>query len=329
EGEEGRKKIQQYTRILAVALALLQSGATVYNYAHTATTTGVASLFAFDNMLVYSMATLAMVTGTILIMWLGELLTEKGIGNGSSFIIFANILSSLPSGVQSLYLLIAPGTTDFVLGWVKIIAMLVVFAALIAFVILVQDGERRIPVQYSRKVGRSFGGSNSFIPIKVNIAGVMSIIFAISLLQFPQQLLGFFPTNTVLQRITSILSLNNWIGEIIYVILIFMFTFFYTSFAINPVEMADNMRKNGGFIPGIRPGKPTSEYIQKTIDRLSWIGAVFYSLIALAPILFQKFSSVNTSFGGTTLLIVTGVALEFVKQLEAQLLMRHYKGFLN
>jgi preprotein translocase subunit SecY len=271
-----------------------------------------------------------MVTGTILIMWLGELLTEKGIGNGSSFIIFANILSSLPAGVQALYVLVAPGASNLAAGWITIVVLLLVFAALIAFVILVQDGERRIPVQYSRKVGRQmYGNNNSFIPIKVNIAGVMSIIFAISLLQFPNQLLGFFPNNGALQSITSILSLNNWIGEIIYVILIFMFTFFYTSFAINPVEMAENMRKNGGFIPGIRTGKPTSDYIQKTIDRLSWIGAVFYSLIALAPILFQRFSGVNTSFGGTTLLIVTGVALEFVKQLESQLLMRHYKGFLG
>jgi preprotein translocase subunit SecY len=282
-------------------------------------------------MLVYATAVVAMVAGTILIMWLGELLTEKGIGNGSSFIIFANILSSLPQGVRSLSLLVSAGAENVVGGWITIIFLLIVFAALIAFVVLVQDGERRIPVQYSRKVigKQMYGNNSSFIPIKVNIAGVMSIIFAISLLQFPEQLRGYFPNNMVLQRITSILSLQNWIGDLIYIILIFMFTFFYTSFAINTVEMAENMKKNGGFIPGIRPGKPTSDYVQKTVDRLSWIGALFYCLIALAPILFQRFSGVQTSFGGTTLLIVTGVALEFVKQLESQLLMRHYKGFLN
>jgi preprotein translocase subunit SecY len=327
EGEEGRKKINQYTRIVAVVLSIVQGSATVYSYRFTQ----IGSLFVYSNMFVYIVAVLAMVTGTILVMWMGELLTEKGIGNGSSFIIFANIIANLPQGVMSLSSLVDSSAENPVMGWVIIIVLLVLFAALIAFVVLVQDGERRIPVQYSRKVigKQMYGNNSSFIPIKVNIAGVMSIIFAISLLQFPQQLLGFFPNNTVLQNITSILSLQNWIGDIIYIVLIFMFTFFYTSFAVNPVEMAENMRKNGGFIPGIRPGKPTSDYVQKTIDRLSWIGAVFYSLIAMAPVLFQSIFGVNVGFGGTTLLIVSGVALEFVKQLESQLLMRHYKGFLN
>ena len=327
EGEEGRKKINQYTRILSVILAIVQASATVYSYRYTP----LGSPFHHSHFLVYVAAVIAMVTGTILIMWMGELLTEKGIGNGSSFIIFANILSSLPQGVMAMTLLVAPDAENIVMGWITLIVLLAMFAAVIAFVVLVQDGERRIPVQYSRKmVGKQLYGSNSsFIPIKVNIAGVMSIIFSISLLQFPQQLLGFFPNNTVLQSITGILSLQSWTGALIYIVLIFMFTFFYTSFAVNPVEMAENMKKNGGFIPGIRPGKPTSDYVQKTVDRLSWIGAVFYSLIAITPILFQRFSGVNVSFGGTTLLIVTGVALEFIKQLESQLLMRHYKGFLS
>jgi preprotein translocase subunit SecY len=327
EGEEGRKKISQYTRIMSVALSIIQASATVYSYRYTQT----GSLFYYSNIFVYIVAVIAMVTGTILVMWMGELLTERGIGNGSSFIIFANIISNLPQGVMSLSSMVAPGAENVVMGWVTIIILLALFTALIAFVVLVQDGERRIPVQYSRKmIGKQmYGNNSSFIPIKVNIAGVMSIIFAISLLQLPQQLLGFFPGNTVLQRITNIMSLQNWIGDIIYIVLIFMFTFFYTSFAVNPVEMAENMRKNGGFIPGIRPGKPTSDYVQKTIDRLSWIGAVFYCLIAMAPVLFQRFFGINVGFGGTTLLIVSGVALEFVKQLESQLLMRHYKGFLN
>jgi preprotein translocase subunit SecY len=281
---------------------------------------------------VFAVAVIAMVTGTIFIMWLGELLTEKGIGNGSSFIIFSNIIANLPQGVMSLYTLVDPNAENPMRGWFTIIMLLAVFAVLIAFVVLVQDGERRIPVQYSRKTAgkQMFGSNSSFIPIKVNIAGVMSIIFAISLLQFPQQLMQFFRGNQTLQSISRILSTQSWTGAIIYVVLIFMFTFFYTSFAINPVEMAENMRKNGGFIPGIRPGKPTSDYVQKTVDRLSWIGAVFYCLIALAPILLQRISGgVQMGFGGTTLLIVSGVALEFIKQLESLLLMRHYKGFLS
>jgi preprotein translocase subunit SecY len=327
EGEGGRKKIQQITRVVSVALSFVQAGATVYGYVYAQN----GGLFRYSNFLVYAVAALAMVTGTILIMWMGELLTEKGIGNGSSFIIFANILSGLPAGVQSLLLMVAPDVENPAAGWITLAVIIIVFAALIAFVVLIQDGERRIPVQYSRKSGgrQMYGNHTSFIPLKVNIAGVMSIIFAISLLQFPQQLSGFFPNSEVLSRIVNILSLRNWIGVVIYVVLIFMFTFFYTSFAVNPVEMAQNMKNNGGFIPGIRPGKPTSDFVSKSIDRLSWIGACFYCLIALAPILLQAFTGVQASFGGTTLLIVTGVALEFVKQLESQLLMRHYKGFLN
>jgi len=328
EGEEGRKKINQYTRFVAVGLSILQASATVYGYRYTQ----IGSLFYHADFLVYLVAVIAMMTGTIFIMWLGELLTEKGIGNGSSFIIFSNIIANLPAGVMSLSALVDSNAENPVRGWITIILLLAVFAVLIAFVVLVQDGERRIPVQYSRKTAgkQMYGNNSSFIPIKVNIAGVMSIIFAISLLQFPQQLLQFFKGNAILQNISNILSLQRWTGDIIYVVLIFLFTFFYTSFAINPVEMAENMRKNGGFIPGIRPGKPTSDYVQKTIDRLSWIGAIFYCLIAMAPILLQRFSGgVNMGFGGTTLLIVSGVALEFIKQLESQLLMRHYKGFLN
>lgn len=324
EGEDGRKKIRQITRYVAVGLATLQGGATVYSYAHTQ----VGSIFKYSNGFTYLIATVAIVTGTIFIMWLAELLTERGIGNGASFVIFANILASLPDGVNSLLLLLTGN--NLVIGWAKIIMILLVFAAIIAFVVLVQEGERRIPVQYSKKTaGRAmFGNHSSYIPIKVNIAGVMSIIFAISLLQFPQQIYSFWQ-NATLGKLVGYLSLEHWVGDIIYVLLIFMFTFFYTSFAINTTEMAQNMKKSSGFIPGIRPGKPTSEYVQKTVDRLSWIGAVFYSLIAITPVLFQRLTGMNASFGGTTLLIVTGVALEFIKQLESQLLMRHYKGFLN
>ena len=324
EGEEGRKRIAQYTRRFAVVLAFLQGGATVFSYVNNPM--GI-QLFNYPNPLTYIMATVAMVSGTIFIMWLAELLTERGIGNGASFIIFANILSGLPMGVQGLMLLLDPD--NMTMGIIRLVALLIVFALVIAFVVLVAEGERRIPVQYSKKMAGRMFGNNSYIPIKVNIAGVMSIIFSISLLQFPMQLSMFFPNNQVLSTVAFYLGLDHWVGVSAYVVLIFLFTFFYTSFAINTVEMAENMKKNGGFIPGIRPGKPTGDYVQRIVDRMSWIGAVCYSLIAITPVLFQQFTGMAAGFGGTTLLIATGVALEFIKQLESQLLMRHYKGFLS
>jgi len=348
EGEDGRKKIGQITRYMAVALATLQASATVFSY-RSHPIIGGASLFRYGNMMVYIVAVLAMVTGTIFIMWLAELLTEKGIGNGASFLIFANILTQLPAGVVMLWNMVTDPDSNTFISIGILIAILAVFAAIIAFVALVHEGERRIPVQYSKKAagGRSmFGNQSSYIPLKVNIAGVLSIIFAMSLLQFPMQIMQFIPQSaaaleglvepTLAQRIfgpTGVLQIHgqhaHWIGMSVYVILIFMFTHFYTSFAVNPVEMAENMKKNGGFIPGIRPGRPTSEFIKTTVNRLSWIGSVFYALIALTPILLDRLTGLNVGFGGTTLLIVIGVALEFIKQLESQLLMRHYKGFLD
>lgn len=319
EGETGRKRIAQYTRVVAVALAVLQGAGQVYS---------IRSAFTYNNFFVYAVALLAMVTGTIFIMWLGEQLTEKGIGNGSSFIIFANILAGLSTGVKSLYT--SATTGGGMTGWIKVGILLLLFIALIAFVILVQDGERKIPVQYSKKmVGRKvFGGQSTYIPIKVNIAGVMSIIFAISLLQFPQTIAQLWQP-TWLMKLVDILRISNPVGAVLYVILIFCFTFFYTSFAFNPIEVAENMKKSGGFVPGIRPGKPTSDFIQTVVDRISLIGACFYAIIAMIPVIFEWVFKINVGFGGTTLLIVTGVALEIVKQLESQLLMRHYKGFLN
>jgi len=340
EGEDGRKKIGQITRYMAVGLAALQAAATVFSYTNHMGM-GV-NLFRYETWLVYVVATLAMVTGTIFIMWLAELLTEKGIGNGASFLIFANILSQLPMGIMTLWDT-ATGEGNVFGNIALVLAVLVVFALIIAFVVMVHEGERRIPVQYSKSAagGRSmFGNQSSYIPLKVNIAGVLSIIFAVTLLQFPTMIMQFFPLSGepgFFQRTfgpEGVLRIGgptgaHWIGILVYVVLIFAFTHFYTSFAVNPVEMAENMKKNGGFIPGIRPGKPTSEFIQTTVNRLSWIGSVFYSLIALTPIILDTITGIPVGFGGTTLLIVIGVALEFIKQLESQLLMRHYKGFLS
>lgn len=318
EGEEGRKKINQYTRILAVIMAVLQAAGTVFN---------LQSAFVYQNFFVYLVAALTLVSGTLFIMWLSELLTEKAIGNGASFIIFANILSALPIGIIMLY----EASLGSILNAFMVVIILILFVVVITFTVFVNDGQRKIPVQYSKKmVGKSlYGGQSSFIPIKVNIAGVMSIIFAMSLLGFPMQLAMFFPNAEALTNLAQILSITSWLGAILYVILIFAFTFFYTSFAVNPVEMAENLKKNGGFIPGIRPGKPTSDYISRTVNRLSWIGALFYALIAMIPVFMEWGFGIAVGFGGTTVLIVVGVALEIVKQLESQLLMRNYKGFLN
>jgi len=343
EGEDGRKKIGQITRYMAVALAGLQAAATVFSYTNMQTIYGQVNLFRYETWLVYIVATLAMVTGTIFIMWLAELLTEKGIGNGASFLIFANILSQLPMGIMTLWARATDPESNTFASVGLVLIVLIVFALIIAFVVMVHEGERRIPVQYSKSAagGRSmFGNQSSYIPLKVNIAGVLSIIFAVTLLQFPTMIMQFFPPAGepgTFQRIfgpEGVLRIGgqfgaHWIGILVYVVLIFAFTHFYTSFAVNPVEMAENMKKNGGFIPGIRPGKPTSEFIQTTVNRLSWIGSVFYSLIALTPIILDTLTGIPVGFGGTTLLIVIGVALEFIKQLESQLLMRHYKGFLS
>ncbi len=315
EGPEGRKKINQASRVLAVVLALIQGAGSVFGWRY---------FFNHQEVLVYIMATLAMVTGTIFIMWLAEMITDKGIGNGSSFIIFSNIIAGLPTAIVGLYNMVLE---DPVVGTLKSLALIIIFVIIIVFVVLVQGGERRIPVQYSKN-GRGGMGNTSYLPMKVNIAGVMSIIFAVSILQFPMVLNQFFQ-NDKISYVADLLDMNSWSGAIIYVCLIFMFTFFYTSFAINPVEMAENMKKNASYIPGIRPGKPTSEYLARTINRLSWIGAVCYSLIAVSPILLQALFNIQVGFGGTTLLITTSVCLELTKQLESQLVMRHYKGFLS
>lgn len=318
EGEQGRKIINKYTRFLALILAFLQAAGQIYT---------VQGAFVYKNFWVYFVAALSMVAGTLFLMWLGERLTERGIGNGTSFIIFANILASLPKTITSIWVGVEGlGRT----GYILLAIIVILFILLIAFVILVQDGERRIPVQYSKKmVGRKMlGGQSTFIPIKVNIAGVMSIIFSISILQFPQTIYQLWKPDW-LAKVVNILDITSLFGAILYIILIFCFTSFYTSLSFNPIEVAENMKKSGGFIPGIRPGKPTSEFIQNVVDRISLIGACFYAFIAIVPILFEWVFKIQVGFGGTTLLIVTGVALEIVKQLDSQLLMRNYKGFLG
>jgi len=323
EGEEGRKKIAQFTRYGTVVLALIQGIAvSIGLFRQALISTDIWSV---------TVVVLTLTAGTAFLMWLGEQITENGIGNGISLIIFGGIVSRIPIGV-------AQTIEKTRIGEVSIIS-LVLFAILaviiIAGVIAIQQGTRKIPVQYAKRVvGRKmYGGHSTHIPLKVNQAGVIPVIFAISLLQFPLTLTYFFQgggfTSFVQKYLSPTGSPGIWIYSLLDVILIIFFTYFYTAITFNPPEVAENMKKNGGFIPGIRPGKPTAEYLEKVLTRITLAGAVFLAAIAVMPTLILQFSSLQLRFGGTSLLIVVGVALETMKQIEAQMMMRHYQGFLK
>lgn len=319
EGEDGRQKINKYTRYITVALAALQGIGIAINYKTMMTNPTTLNVI---------IAVIALVAGSLFIMWLAEQITAKGISNGSSMIIFVNIISSLPQGISALASYASAGTT----GILKVIGILVILLIVLILIVRVNDGERRLPVQYSSKMtGRRMGGGNSStFPIKVNTAGVISIIFAISLLQFPETISGFIAAKPAwLETVINVLKMTHPVGAILYVVLILFFSYFYTSIVINPNEIAENMKKNGGFIPGIRPGQPTANYITRVVNRITLIGAVYFAILALVPIILQWIFKVNVGFGGTTLIIVVGVCLDIVKALESQLLMRHYKGFLG
>lgn len=319
EGEDGRQKINKYTRYITVVLATLQGIGIAMNYRTMMTNPSVLNVI---------IAVITLVAGSLFIMWLAEQITAKGISNGSSMIIFVNIISSLPQGISALVSYAGAGTT----GILKVVGILVILLIVLILIVRVNDGERRLPVQYSSKMtGRRMGGgSNSTFPIKVNTAGVISIIFAISLLQFPETISGFITTKPAwLETVINVLKMTHPVGAVLYVVLILFFSYFYTSIVINPNEIAENMKKNGGFIPGIRPGQPTANYITRVVNRITLVGAVYFAVLALVPIILQWIFKVNVGFGGTTLIIVVGVCLDIVKALESQLLMRHYKGFLG
>ena len=320
EGPDGRKQLQSYSRYLTVVLALIQGSGLVYTYQN---------MYLVHSPLVYIASVLCLVCGSTFVMWLAEQITAKGIGNGSSMIIFINIVSSMPQGAAMLYYTIVGGGA---IGAAKVVAIVAILVVVLAFIVCVNSGERRLPVAYSTKmVGRKqAGGRSTSMPIKVNTSGVISIIFAISLLQFPQQIAMFMPNKgATLTKVMEVLNMTHPVGALLYVVLIFFFTYFYTSIVINPNEIAMNMKKNGGFIPGIRPGQPTSAYITRVVNRITLVGAICYAILAMVPILLQWIFKINVGFGGTTLIIVVGVCLDIVKTLESQLLMRHYKGFLN
>jgi len=326
EGEEGRKIIARYTRYGTVILAFLQATGLYFGLRGAVSNPGVFS---------YLTITLSFTAGTAFLMWLGEQITEYGIGNGISLLIFAGILSRAPQGALAIYSNYKMNKfgPQGILGILGVTAVLVLTLLVIALVVWVQEAERRIPVQYAKRVvGRKmYGGQSTHIPIKVNLAGVIPIIFAMSFIALPSTLVSFFAPEASGPVINYIKNMQSRIEiSILSGLLVMFFTFFYTLIQFNPVELANNIKKNGGFIPGIRPGKPTSDYITKVLNRITWFSAVFLALIQIMPAILQAITNINgVWFAGTSVLILVGVALDTVKQVESQMLMRHYKGFLD
>ena len=323
-GEEGRKKIASWTRYLAVILGLLQG----FSYYALLRSQGILSN---TGALAGAAIILTFTAGTALIMWLGEHITQNGIGNGISIILFAGIVSRGPSLMRTLWNLLQTGTS----GIVSAVLMVVIGLAVVVFIVFMSNAERRIPVQYAKRVvGRKmYGGQSTHLPIKVNASGVMPIIFASSILSLPQTTSMFWQpeSGTVGYHIMNLFSQSNPFYIVVYGLLILAFAYFYASIQFNPIEIANNLKKNGGFIPGFRPGKPTSDFITKALGKVTFVGALFLGVVAILPLIVGAISPTlsNVALGGTSVIIVVGVALETVKQLEAQMLMRHHKGFLE
>ena len=336
-GEEGRKKIDKYTKIITIILALVEAIGLFLSYKS-------AGIFVNTEFLTSALVVVGLVGGTSLLMWLGDQITSKGIGNGISIIIFVGIVSGLPSFVTTLWGLIFTESGFSTTGLLLSIGIIIGAIILIAGVVFVQQAERRVPVQYSKKVvGRKMvGAQNTHIPLKLAMAGVMPIIFASSFMTFPAMIIQLFVKDIASQTgflaglyKFSIATSSSSVGigysianAIVYLLLIVGFTFFYTYATFNPAEVSATIKKNGGFIPGIRAGKPTTEYLSSIISKLTWFGGLFLAIIAILP-MFLRFTNLNIAFGGTSILIVVGVALETIQQLESQLAMRHYKGFLE
>ena len=333
--EDGRKKIQQYTRYVTVALAVLESGAMAIGF-------GRQGFLINYNAWSIIVAIATMTAGSTLLMWIGEQITDKGVGNGISIVLLFNILSSIPTDIRNLYYKFVFGQTVAMMA-LRLLIIAVIIIAMIVFVIVLNDAQRDIPVQYSKKmVGRKLvGGQASSIPLKVNTAGVMPVIFASSIMSFPVVIAQFFSVdyNTAGGKILMMLNSGSWcnpdqpiysIGLLIYIVLIVMFAYFYTSIAFNPLEVANNMKKQGGFIPGIRPGRPTSDYLSHILNYIVLIGAVGLIIVCVVPIIVSGvFSMSRLSFSGTSLIIIVSVVLETIKSIESQMLVRYYKGFLN
>ena len=324
EGEEGRKKLAQITRYTTVVLGLIQGAAYYFYLQRSNMVNAEGGLLVFAAIVIIVCFT----AGSALMMWLGERIDEKGVGNGISILLFSGIISRAPQAFAYLwsYLFINP---------VAVVALVIGFLLIVAFIVWITNSERRIPIQYAKRVvGRKmYGGQSTHIPIKVNMSGVLPIIFASSILMIPTMILGFMSTPTgepsTFYKVLQTFSYQGAFYAILYFILIIAFAYFYVSIQYNPVEMANNLRKNSGAIPGIRPGKPTADFIQKIMSRITLLGALFLSVIAILPIAISGFSGMQIQIGGTSVLILVGVALDTVQNLESQMMMRHYKGFLD
>ena len=340
EGEDGRKKINEFTRYLTVGLAVIESIAMAIGFGNQGALEGGLT---FTNLIIIIASFTA---GSAFLMWLGEKITENGVGNGISIILTINIISSLPADFINLFNTYIKGQS-VVKAVLAIILIILISLALVAYVVVLQDAERRIPVTYAKRIqGRKMvGGQTSHIPLKVNTAGVIPIIFAGSIMQLPiviGSFFGVYPARTNFwNKALMVLNQNDWfnirswgdfkysIGAIIYIALTVFFAFFYTSITFNPIEVSNNIKKQGGFIPGIRPGKPTTEYLSKVLNNIIFIGAVGLIIACVVPMILSGVLNAQFSFGGTSIIIIVGVIIETIKQIESQLLVRHYKGFLS
>ena len=335
EGEDGRKKIASFTRYLTVALALMESTAMAIGFGRQ----GLLQEYNFVNA---AIVVLTLTGGSALLMWIGERITENGVGNGISIVLLINILSRVPSDLNTLFERFVKGKT-IAKGGLAAIIIAAIILVLVVMVVILQDGERRIAVQYSQKMQgrRTYGGQSTHIPMKINTAGVIPIIFASSLMQFPIVIASFLGKGNgsgIGSEILRGMNQSNWCnpqnikyswGLVVYIILTVFFAYFYTSITFNPMEIANNMKKSGGFVPGIRPGRPTVEYLTRILNYVIFMGAVGLIIIQFVPILFNGWLGAKVSFGGTSLIIIVSVILETLKQIESQMLVRNYKGFLN
>ena len=344
DGEEGRKKIVEWTRYLTIILSIIEGTAFAIGFGN--------SNLLQEGITVKSVTVmvLSLTAGSALLMWLGEQITEKGIGNGISIILMFNIVSGMPQDFANLYSTFVKGASSTTNGLIAAVIIVAIVVAMVVFIIVLQDAIRKIPVQYAKKLqGRKMvGGQSSFIPLKVNTAGVIPVIFASSLLSLPiiiSSFAGIQPASgkgaSLWQKILKVCSQGDWcdfrsfgefkytLGLVIYIVLVIFFAYFYTNITFNPVEVAANLKKAGGFIPGIRPGKPTTDYLNNVLNNIIFIGAVGLTIIAVVPIFCSGAFGANVGFGGTSLIIVVGVVLETIKQIESQMLVRNYKGFLN
>ncbi len=344
DGEEGRKKLAEYTRYVTIVLSIMESAAMAVGFGNGGYLTDGVTFTSISVIIV------SLTAGSAYLMWLGEQITEKGVGNGISIILLYNIVSRLPEDMSNLYEKFVKGASTVTNGLIGAIVIIAVIVGMVVFIVILSDGERRISVQYSKKTqGRKLvGGQSSHIPLKVNTAGVIPVIFAGSLFSMPIVIANFAGVQpasgagaSLGQKILKVLNQNAWckfesfgefkytLGLLVYVILLIFFAYFYTSITFNPQEIAMNMKKQGGFIPGIRPGKPTTDYLTKVLNSIIFIGAIGLTIVAVVPIFFSGAFGADVSFGGTSMIIIVGVVLETLKQIESQMLVRHYRGFIS